>query len=403
MGLFGLFGLFGNKKKKKAASRNNGRHQNTEFVKQNLLNEERIINDSIKLINETTNPEVFFSRYETLLEAFDRIVDIVRINALGENALNEALASKEKYKLGFENDLSAFINRCYSKTEEKISSLTTEKAKKNHAEKFLAILDGYDVENSHVEEVKYLYGLLNFSNHDLVESNQQREKIEKQVDIQKNEISEFDIYNQWNISLSFGKSTSKNFSKAIYIAKSADRYIEDIDEDGNEIYQAFFLAGNYLNFQRLYKLIGNWKSTFIFINGEIIDNKSLGKINICYGDKVKFNDPSFCFGASMWTANPFGCHRLMITPTQKPWWDFGDYNTRGDWVIDKNEIRSQIKMKSKLFQKCPAFDLTRALAAVDKLPNVISPKRDSRKWIFSESGVYPSNGSLLNSEITKMI
>src|SRR5699024_6576728 len=139
---------------------------------------------------------------------------------------------------------------------------------------------------------------------------------------------------QWQISISFRKSTSKNFDSALFLAQQSNNYIET-ESEGQIIYQAFFDAESYSDFETLYKLIKDWKSTFIMLNGELIDKKSMSQLNRCLGDKVRFKEPSFCFGASTFTENPFGCHRLMITPSQKPWWDYGNYNPNTERIIDK--------------------------------------------------------------------
>ena len=88
----------------------------------------------------------------------------------------------------------------------------------------------------------------------------------------------------WHVSISFGKSTSQNFSKALAMAKNAPQYIESTDEKGNPIYQATYGPDEYLKFIALYELVSNWKSSFVFMNGEMVDRKIVGGLNYCYGD-----------------------------------------------------------------------------------------------------------------------
>lgn len=206
-----------------------------------------------------------------------------------------------------------------------------------------------------------------------------------------NELSEqinFPDIPNWQISISFRKSSSNNFDIALFLAKKSSNYTET-QSHGNTIYQAFFEPDSYSDFETLYKLIKDWKSTFILLNGELIDKKSMSKLNRCLGDKIRLKDPTFCFGASEFTSNPFGCHRLMLTPSQHPWWEYGNFNTRKEWIIDKQQIKEQIFNKAVFYEKCPYFNLERALSVVDKLPNKLTNRKDQKMFTFTDNGVYP--------------
>lgn len=195
-------------------------------------------------------------------------------------------------------------------------------------------------------------------------------------------------YPEWQISISFRESKSNNFDTALFLAKKSNSYLETVS-DGKIIYQAYFDADSYSDFEILYKLIKDWKSTFVLLNGEIIDKKAMSKLNICLGDKVRYKDPSFCFGASEYTTNPFGCHRLMITPSQRPWWEYGFFNNRKEWVIDKQKLKEQILNKSSFYGKCPYFNLKNSLAVVDLLPDKLTERNDRNYFIFDNGRIYP--------------
>lgn len=193
----------------------------------------------------------------------------------------------------------------------------------------------------------------------------------------------------WYVMISFGKSTSANFDKALFLAQSSDKYIEDIGSNGKPIYQATFYQDNYLKFIQLYELIGSWKSTFVIMNGEIMDRKIVGGINYCYGDKLRSGKNDFCFGASEYTQNPFGCHRLQISSFNNPWWSFGEFNKKGQWIVNKPAMKERILEMSKPYTQCPLFDLQRVLHNLEKLPSVIDPRKDKNKWLFFDTGVQP--------------
>ncbi|MCF8011243.1 MAG: hypothetical protein K9L17_02835 [Clostridiales bacterium] len=191
-----------------------------------------------------------------------------------------------------------------------------------------------------------------------------------------------DITKGWHVSISFGKSTSKNFTKALAMAKSAPQYIESTDEKGNPIYQAIYGPKDYLSFISLYELISNWKSTFVFINGEMVDRKIVGALNYCYGDKLRSGNPDFCFGASQFTENPFGCHRAQMHQSNDPWYSYGIMDTKRCFHIDKERIKNELFERLKPYRFCPALDIEKAIQVVDQLPSVINPQKDDN-WEYT--------------------
>lgn len=195
----------------------------------------------------------------------------------------------------------------------------------------------------------------------------------------------------WNISISFGRSTSSNYDKAVYLAKQSSNYFED-GEGKNIIHQATFTssANDYLNFIKLYELVGSWKSSFVFINGEISDRKIIGKLNYCYGDKCRSGNDKFCYGASEFTTNPFGCHRLQVSEHNNPWWSFGMLDTKGIWHVDKDAILNRINQYYVPYKNCPSFSYEKIMFNLNNLPNTINPKKDSN-WDVIEDKIYPSS------------
>jgi hypothetical protein len=195
----------------------------------------------------------------------------------------------------------------------------------------------------------------------------------------------------WHISISFGKSNSKNFPQAVALAKMAPQYFEQT-VDKNILHQAVYSdqPDQYLQFIKLYELIQNWKSCFVVINGQLVDRKIVGGLNYCYGDKCRSGNPSFCYGASMFTENPFGCHRLQASAWNNPWWSFGIFDTQGIWHVDKNAILERITEYSQPYRLCPAFSWEKALDGLKKLPNTINPKRNP-EWVASGSGIMPKS------------
>lgn len=185
-------------------------------------------------------------------------------------------------------------------------------------------------------------------------------------------------YGEWHVSLSFGESRSKNYTKAVALAKMSPRYIYSTDNMKNVIHQAIYgpQPEQYLAFIALYELVSNWKSSFVIINGSVIDRKIIQDLNYCYGDRCRSSNPSFCYGASMLTENPFGCHRLQVSSWNHPWWSYGRFDDYSVWHVDKLSLAKRIKKKAAIYELCPAFLWERVLEGLESLPATIDPYSD---------------------------
>lgn len=177
---------------------------------------------------------------------------------------------------------------------------------------------------------------------------------------------------EWYVSISFGKSSSQNYHKAVALAKLAPQYHEQTD-NGQILHQAIYSdqPKEYLAFIKLYELVGSWKSSFVIINGQFIDRKIIGKLNYCYGDKCRSGNPKFCYGASYMTENPFGCHRLQISAANTPWWSF--YKHDGfHWVLDRVTMKERIDSFAEMYCICPDFNYEQIISTFNQLPSKLS-------------------------------
>lgn len=181
----------------------------------------------------------------------------------------------------------------------------------------------------------------------------------------------------WNIMISFGKSTSQNYDKAVYLAKNSNKYGEQIE---NEIitHTATFSDSreDFLDFIVLYDIVSDWKSTVFVVNGEIVDKKTVGKLKYCYGDKCRSVKEDFCFGASYMTANPFGCHRLQVSATNNPWWGYY-IQEDNHYRFDVDKLIERVKRTEAAFKYCPAFDVNYVREVAMQFPLIITKKQYS--------------------------
>lgn len=99
----------------------------------------KIIEDSVKLINTTTNPDVFFKRLELFEEKLNVLCELKDIKFNGQKPKDKLKEfKKEKHFI-----VNAFIDRCFEETILKIDSLKTVDAKLRNREKFYVELSTY--------------------------------------------------------------------------------------------------------------------------------------------------------------------------------------------------------------------------------------------------------------------
>lgn len=119
-----------------------------------LNNDLRIMNESAQIMQSTSSPDIFFSRYNLYIEKLYVLADAEKsgISFEGDSPtkkLKEISTEEEKTKL-----TNSMIDRFWKKTEEKISRLKTETGKDNHIIKFQKELSNHD-SNMTVESIAY--------------------------------------------------------------------------------------------------------------------------------------------------------------------------------------------------------------------------------------------------------
>lgn len=104
----------------------------------------KISNDCATLIGETTNPDVFFSRYELLVETLTKLTHFENYDGLTfyEGKPSEKL-KKALDPQFYETIVNDFINRSYQKSVQDASKLKTESGRKNRTLKYFSIMEPY--------------------------------------------------------------------------------------------------------------------------------------------------------------------------------------------------------------------------------------------------------------------
>lgn len=100
----------------------------------------KIANDCAKLINNTKNPNVFFDRYNLLIEKLENLSKMEKFNCFSLNLPSQDLTEILNKKTSTFND---FLDRYYQDTLAKIEALKTSKSKQNKINNFCNSLNEY--------------------------------------------------------------------------------------------------------------------------------------------------------------------------------------------------------------------------------------------------------------------
>lgn len=121
-----------------------------------------IANDCAKLIENTVNPEVFFSRYDLYMDKLSALADAEKTRSV--KVSGESLYKKYK-KMDTENSrvevINEFINRMYTDTYSKASKLKTDSGRQKRQTAFYDVLQTYE-DRMPIQCIQY-YKSLDFS------------------------------------------------------------------------------------------------------------------------------------------------------------------------------------------------------------------------------------------------
>ena len=190
-----------------------------------------------------------------------------------------------------------------------------------------------------------------------------------------------------NVEITFGQSSSPNFSRAVEICKNIPSF-SIIGEGKHAQYKIILPITEVELIVNIFELVGSWKSSQMLINGHFATKKDLTYYGVgCYRSRQKAYRPEqFCFGEHDYEANIWGCKRLNMPINEwgGGWLDYGEFDKSGVWHFDKDRIRHELELTLKENELCPVLSRKRVLDTLEKLPSTINPKRDNN-WQYRTS------------------
>jgi len=377
-----------------------------------------IINKEDYFISKTIDPDEYFNGNDSLmsnLNELSRIENISFINGTPEDDIKQINDNYDK-------NTELFIDRSFEKIKNDIKKYISSKEKRNILVLYYLSINKYKDKISrstmcnlisNLEEIDLELDLNLFpidyiddsfdylsdikpSNNELIdfkkndfkslENIKTKNEIQNKDFLQTNEL----IFPDWYITISFGKSTSLNYEKAILLAKRASQYHEQYN-NGNILHQAIYSdePKEFLKFVILYDLIGKWKSSFVFCNGVMMDKQILKELIYCYGNKCRSKESDYCYGSYGRKINPFPCRRIGIARWSNQLWRYYSKNN-SHYILNKQELVNLITNLAKKSGFCPKFNYDEMICALNSLSNKITSDQ-YYKMFYDDDNRYQGN------------
>ena len=195
--------------------------------------------------------------------------------------------------------------------------------------------------------------------------------------------------------LTFNTSRSKYFQEGLKIARRLGG-----SWDGETMVLKIPGSGLLASYERLlplFEIVGNWSSLRATFRGQEVDPFRfilvMHFIKECAGKGS--SDPENCWLYP--EEKGWGCKRLSnvqyhvfgggeYTWNERFWYNFGRFNERNEWVIDKEKLYQRLyrHAEGKGLTLCPFFDVEMIKRSLDALPACIVPDDKSYRVHYEE-------------------
>ena len=208
---------------------------------------------------------------------------------------------------------------------------------------------------------------------------------------------------EYDLIITFNKSSSLNYEKVIKIAKKfTDFKQEEKTNILNIGLQELLEKRNTVH--EIFSYIGTWKHTSFSFNGKTIIARDIQYIfqvlNCSNGYKKAYDKKTYCYidGQSL---EGWHCKNLTYIRRHFPeslweykcnhgkyWFNFGKFNNKGQWVIDKKSLAEALQKSIEYcnVRICPYFDEDYVKKIISKLPDSID-LRHNKEWAANEKSI----------------
>jgi endonuclease YncB( thermonuclease family) len=180
------------------------------------------------------------------------------------------------------------------------------------------------------------------------------------------------------LRIEFGWTRSKYYDEAVELAETADTH--DVIGEGKDAEHTVELTHEDLQLaERLWDLVGGWKSSSLFIDGERVESSSIWHGGLrCFKQRQEAgNGEKYCFATSHRRFNLWGCRKIGLPLWHTSgWMSWGQWDKQGRWHFNMDRIRETIRETLDENQFCPALKARNLEEALERFPEVIDPAND---------------------------
>lgn len=210
------------------------------------------------------------------------------------------------------------------------------------------------------------------------------------------------------LKIQFGKSSSQNYDIAVDRIAKFDTHM--LISKGAKINSATFkdeeIRKNYRKIENLMQLVGNWKTTEMYLNDNLMENYALYQFKEILDCNSKYetsiNPEEHCYNYDEEIG--WSCNQLNAIITKLPtanfyrsdrytyWYKYGSFISETEWKIDKDKIKIVLdkEIEKNKLEYCTVFRKENVYKIINNLPDIINTK-DSDDWEILYKNVADGN------------
>lgn len=205
----------------------------------------------------------------------------------------------------------------------------------------------------------------------------------------------------FDLKIRFQKSTSPNYKTVLKLSKQFNTVTQN--ENTTEIaldHEELFSKRKYLT--NLINYISSWKYTNIILDHDIIDSSKiyaiLNILDCSEWYKRAMKGDTYCFLDGQ-IKEGWRCKYISVIKRHLPessweynrnsgkyWFDFGNFDNNGDWIINKDDLKSALSLEAdrqKLYI-CPYFNMNKIDKIISSFPDKIELENNNEWSVYEK-------------------
>ena len=166
---------------------------------------------------------------------------------------------------------------------------------------------------------------------------------------------------------------------------------EPHDDETGMISQLRFSLKYLKDFELFHEELHTKAAYRITVNNMPLEEKVFSAWFLCYKRFLKANTPQYCYGASPFSLNVFGCHKLEMPDVAKEidrcWFHYGELDQdTGIFIVAVEQIAHWLRQRLYTCGFCPAFTEEKVSVGLALIPRYINPECDARWGYLMRNG-----------------